>query len=157
MRPGAFFDRDGVLNIDSGYIFKPQQWEWTPGAREAICWCNAHGYAVVVVTNQSGIGRGFYGAQDVEILHEFVQRELAEVGGQVDAFYYCPHLPEDNCACRKPLPGMILSALRDLDLDASKSFLIGDRESDIQASEAAEVRGILYSGGSLLDFVQANA
>ncbi|MEZ0324683.1 MAG: D-glycero-alpha-D-manno-heptose-1,7-bisphosphate 7-phosphatase [Fimbriimonas sp.] len=148
-RKAAFFDRDGVLNVDHGYVFKPEQWEWQEGAKEAIRWCNENRYLVVVITNQSGIGRGYYTEKDLEKLHGFIQEDLKNAGARIDAIYHCPHLPEDNCSCRKPLPGMILQAIRDLDLDPARSFLIGDNPTDIEAAQAAGIKGVLYSGGDL--------
>ncbi len=157
MKPAAFFDRDGVLNVDHGYVFKPEQWEWTPGAREAIRWCNEHDFAVVVVSNQSGIGRGFYAEEDVRALHEFVKQDLMATGASIDAFYHCPHHPDAGCQCRKPLPGMLLQAIREIRIDASRSFLVGDKPTDLAAAEAAGVRGVLYAGGDLLRVVETAA
>jgi D-glycero-D-manno-heptose 1,7-bisphosphate phosphatase len=155
VKPAAFLDRDGVLNVDHGYVYKPEDWEWNEDAVDAIRRLNGTGYLVVVVTNQSGVGRGFYSEEDVRALHAYVQADLAERGGRIDAFYYCPHAPKAACECRKPLPGMLLQAVQDLDIDRSRSFLIGDKESDLQAAEAANIRAELYQGGSLLQVVEA--
>lgn len=148
MRPGAFFDRDGVLNQDGGYVYRPEDWHWQPGAIEALKLCREKGYAVVVVTNQSGVGRGFYTEEDVMALHR------DKLGGLVDAVYFCPHSPEDDCECRKPRPGMIESAIEDLGLDRSTSFLIGDNDTDLLAAAAAGIPGHLYRGGNLLGVVR---
>jgi len=154
LKPAAFFDRDGVLNVDIGYAHRPDQWEWVAGAREAVRELNDAGFVVVVVTNQSGIGRGYYTADHVHALHQHAAHDLAEIGAHVDAFYHCPHGPDEECECRKPLPGMLLQASRDLDIDLHRSFLIGDRESDLQAAAAAGIPGFLFSGGNLLEFVR---
>jgi D-glycero-D-manno-heptose 1,7-bisphosphate phosphatase len=154
LRRAAFFDRDGVLNVDHGYVFAPADWEWNSGAREAIRLCNDRGYAVVVVTNQSGIGRNFYSTSDVETLHAFVQQDLAAFGAHIDGFYFCPHLPEDGCECRKPLPGMIVQAIQELELDPSNSFLVGDKDSDMRAAHSAGIEAVLYQGGDLLELVR---
>ena len=146
-RAGAFFDRDGVLNVDHGYVYRPDQWDWALGAKEAILACNRLGYVVIVVTNQSGIGRGFYTEEAMRHLHAFVQGELAPLGAHIDAFYFCPHLPEAQCRCRKPSPGMILDAIRDFQLDPSASFLLGDKDSDLAAAQAAGIRGIKHHSG----------
>jgi D-glycero-D-manno-heptose 1,7-bisphosphate phosphatase len=148
MRPGAFFDRDGVLNQDGGYVYRAEDWHWQVGAIEALELCREQGYAVIVVTNQSGVGRGFYTDEDVTALHR------DKLSGLVDAVYYCPHSPDDDCECRKPRPGMIESAIRDLGLDRARSFLIGDNDTDLLAAEAAHIPGYLYRGGNLLTMVR---
>ena len=154
MKPAAFLDRDGVLNVDHGYVHRIEDWEWRAGAIEAIRWLNGQGYAVVVITNQSGVGRGLYAEQDVEYLHDFVRNDIAKHGATVDAFYYCPHAPDAGCDCRKPLPGLITRAARDLNLDLSRSFLIGDKPSDLEAAANAGIQGFLYQGGSLLKMIE---
>lgn len=158
-RSVAILDRDGVLNVDRGYVYRSEQFEWMPEAREAIGWLRGQGYSVAVVTNQSGIGRGLYSESDFHALMEWMKSELAAFGTEIDAYYFCPHHPEDargeykmECNCRKPNPGMILQALEDLDGDSSTSFLVGDKETDLQAASAAGVRGYLYREGSLLEF-----
>ncbi|MCC7230540.1 MAG: HAD family hydrolase [Fimbriimonadaceae bacterium] len=158
-RPIAILDRDGVLNVDRGYVYRPEQFEWMPEAREAIGWLRGQGYSVAVVTNQSGIGRGLYSEADFHALMEWMKGELIAFGTEIDAYYFCPHHPVDarkeyrmDCNCRKPKPGMILQAIEDLDGDSAASFLIGDKETDLQAASAAGVHGYLYRDGSLLDF-----
>jgi D-glycero-D-manno-heptose 1,7-bisphosphate phosphatase len=154
MDRAAFLDRDGVLNVDTGYVHRPDQWIWQDGAREAIAWLNRQGFRVIVITNQSGIGRGYYGEEDLERLNEWIAENLKASEGHINAFYHCPHRPEEGCDCRKPKPGLILRAANEHSLDLAHSFLIGDRDTDMQAAEAAGVRGFLYEGGSLLDLVQ---
>ena len=153
MNRAVFFDRDGVLNVDRGYVHRREDWEWNLQAREAVRFLNDRGYLVVVVTNQSGIARGYYGEADLTRLHRWVQDELNSIGAHVDRFYHCPHGPNDACPCRKPRPGMLLRAIEDLDIDPAESLMIGDRESDMQAAEAAGVKGCLYPGGDLCAFV----
>jgi D-glycero-D-manno-heptose 1,7-bisphosphate phosphatase len=148
MRPAAFFDRDGVLNQDHGYVYQPEEWDWNEGARKTLEELRRLGYAIVVVSNQSGIGRGFYTADHVTRLHRQVLEEL------VDGIYFCPHLPDSDCECRKPRPGMIEQAIRELDLDRARSFLIGDNDWDIAAAEAAGMPGYLYQGGDLWEFTR---
>lgn len=153
MNRAVFFDRDGVLNVDRGYVHRREDWEWNLQAREAVRFLNDRGYLVVVVTNQSGIARGYYSESDLKGLHRWVQDELNAVGAHVDGFYHCPHGPDDGCDCRKPLPGMILGAIKDLEIDAATSLMVGDKETDLQAARAAGVKGCLYSGGDLCAFV----
>lgn len=157
MRRAIFFDRDGTLNEEVGYLWQIEQFKWIDGAREAIKLCNERGILAVVVTNQSGIARGFYTSRDVDRLHDFMQENLAEVGAHIDGFYYCPHHPDfsGDCDCRKPKPGLILRACRELDIDAAQSVLFGDSQRDIQAAEAANLReGIFFTGGNLFDAVK---
>ncbi len=157
----CLLDRDGVLNVDKDYLYKPEEVEWVTGSREAIAWLNRQGYQVAVVTNQSGVARGFFTEADVIKLHQWMQTEVKKKGGEIAAFYYCPHLPDApvkqydvRCECRKPKPGMILQALRDFGVQPEYAFLAGDGQRDVDAAEAAGVRGFLFTGGSLLDFVQ---
>lgn len=161
MKKAVFFDRDGVLNIDKNYLYKIEEFEWQQDAMQAVQFLKEQGYFIVVVTNQSGIARGYYTEQDMDLLHEHMQTELAKLGTSIDAFYHCPHLPNAEvaayavkCDCRKPAPGMILQAIKDHGLDAEQSFLIGDKNRDIEAGNAAGVTGYLYKEGSLLAFVK---
>ena len=142
--PAVFLDRDGTVNIEKYYLHKIADFEFVPGAEEAILRLNKAGYKVIVVTNQSGVARGYYGLEDVDNLHGYLQERLHDIGATIDAFYTCPHHPTADskefgvvCDCRKGKPGMLLSAARDLDLDLSASFLIGDKRSDIEAGFAA--------------------
>lgn len=153
MTRAVFFDRDGVLNVDRGYVHRKEDWEWNLQAREAVRYLNDRGFLVIVVTNQSGIARGYYGERDLRALHDWVQQDLAKIGAHVDGFYHCPHGPEDACDCRKPLPGMVVQAIRDFDVDPTQSLMIGDRDIDMKASESAGVKGYLYPGGDLCAFV----
>lgn len=161
-RPTAFLDRDGVLNRDHGYVHRSEDFEWLPGAREAIKHLNDAGYLAVVVSNQAGIARGLYAPADVERLHRWINAELAKVGAHVDAFYYCPHHPTEGkgeyrrvCDCRKPAAGMLLQAIREWPINPKRSFMVGDKEIDMQAAAAAGIRGVRYSGGNLDALVDA--
>jgi rfaE bifunctional protein kinase chain/domain len=152
-RPAIFFDRDGVLNVDAGYLFRPEDVRWMPGAVETVRRANELGFTTVVVTNQSGVARGMYSEADIHALHAWMQERFAAAGARMDAFYHCPHGPGDTCECRKPLPGMIRDAVRDLDIDPHGSFLIGDKQRDIDAAEAASIPGYLFEGpADLFDF-----
>lgn len=160
-RPAVFFDRDGVLNVDHGYVSDPSQLEFIDGAPEAVEYLNRLGFLVVVITNQSGIARGMYSEADYRAFMAHMEAELALRGAHFDGVYFCPHLPDAtvpelalDCECRKPKPGMLLAAIRDLDIDPARSVMIGDKVSDIEAATAAGVRGERYQGGNLLEFVQ---
>ncbi|MCD7974445.1 MAG: HAD family hydrolase [Phascolarctobacterium sp.] len=157
----VFFDRDGVLDVDVGYLSDPAEFEWIEGAPEALAFMHSLGYKLFVVTNQSGIARGYYTVEDMEKVHVYMQQELEKCGGCIDRFYYCPHYREGEakeyvceCDCRKPKPGMILQAMKEYDIDKDASFLIGDRDKDLEAAANAGIRGYKFTGGNLLDFVK---
>jgi D,D-heptose 1,7-bisphosphate phosphatase len=161
-KPAVFLDRDGVLNEDAGFVHTPEEFRWLPGAREAVRWLNDAGYLVVVVTNQTGIGRGYYGHEDFETLMRWVDEELDAVGAFVDAVYYCPHHPTEalppyrvECDCRKPGPGLLTRAIGEWGILVGESVLLGDRATDLEAAAAAGVRGVLFEGGDVLAAVKA--
>ena len=156
MKPAVFFDRDGVLNKEKHYVYKKEDFEWQPGAIEAISFLQQKGYYVFVVTNQSGVARGYYSYEDVENLHSYMQKQLKENDGHIDAFYYCPHHPDFSaeCSCRKPKPGMLLKAMAEFAVDKEHSFLVGDKPSDIEAAKNAGIKGYLYKDGNLLEAIK---
>lgn len=138
-RPALFLDRDGVLNIDHGYVFRVADFEPVEGVFDALRLAAQRGYLLIVVTNQSGIGRGYFTQADYEILEAHIRRSFADEGVELDAIYHCPHHPDDGCDCRKPSPGMILRAAREYDIDLVTSVMIGDKESDAEAARAAGI------------------
>ena len=145
-RRAAFLDRDGVINLDHGYVFRQQDFEFVPGTLAAARRLHEAGWALVVVTNQSGIGRGLYTEADYRALDAWMRAEFAAAGAPLAATYFCPHHPRDalgvyrrECDCRKPGPGMLLAAARDLNLDLAASAMFGDKPSDLQAARAAGV------------------
>ena len=161
MRRAAFLDRDGVLNEDVGYVGSVERFRWMPGAIEAVDLLRRLGFLVFVVTNQSGVARGYFDEAAVEALHAHMQRELQLRETEIDAFRYCPHLPDAirmgyrlECACRKPAPGLLLDLIEDYHVEKADSFLIGDKDSDLAAAAAAGITGFKFSGGSLLAFVE---
>jgi D-glycero-D-manno-heptose 1,7-bisphosphate phosphatase len=160
-RPAIFFDRDGVLNHDSGYTFEASKLQWIDGAREAVKAVNDAGYFAFVVTNQSGVARGLYEESHVQALHRWMADEMAAIGAHIDAFEYCPDHPDGTVERyrrvsdrRKPGCGMITDLLGRFPVNAENSFLIGDKPSDIEAAEAAGLQGHLFSGGDLEAFVK---
>jgi D-glycero-D-manno-heptose 1,7-bisphosphate phosphatase len=162
MRPAVFFDRDGVLNRDIGYLHRPEEVEWLQGAAKAVRLCNDAGYFVFVVSNQAGVARGYYAEEDILNVHAWMNAELARQGAHVDAFEYCPHHPEGldgpyrrACPRRKPEPGMILDLLSKWPIDKQASFLIGNMQSDLDAAAGAGIKAYHYLGGDLAEFVTA--
>lgn len=150
----VFLDRDGTINVEKGYVYKPEDFEFEPGAIEAIRLLNQAGYKIFVVSNQSGIARGYYSEAAVEELHVWLAAELEKHGARVDAFYFCPHHPDYgtgkykiDCDCRKPSPGMLLKAAAEWNIDLNFSYMVGDHKSDIDAGHAAGVAPIFVRTG----------
>lgn len=159
--PAAFLDRDGVINVDVGYPHRPEDFRFIDGAPQAIRVLNRDGYKVIVVTNQSGVARGLFDEAAVKRFHDHMRSELSRHGAFVDAIYVCPYHPDGQVEHyrvdhpdRKPAPGMLLRAGRDHHIDFSCSFMVGDKESDMQAARAAGVRGYLFTSGNLADFIE---
>ncbi len=146
-RPAVFLDRDGTINEEMGYINHLSRFRLLPEVGPAIRRLNEAGLPVVVVTNQSGAARGYFPEALVDKVHRHLHELLAQAGARVDAIYACLHGPEAGCPCRKPQPGLLLKAAQDLNLDLSRSFLIGDRYMDIKTAANAGVAGILVLTG----------
>lgn len=147
MNKAAFFDRDGTINVDIGYLHRPEDIEFVKGTPELIRRYNDDGWLVIVVTNQSGIARGMFTEQDMNRVHAAMNERLEkEYGAHIDAFYFCPHLPEitGECDCRKPKPGLFLRAMNDYDIDLAQSVSYGDSERDEAASHAAGIKEFRY-------------
>jgi D-glycero-D-manno-heptose 1,7-bisphosphate phosphatase len=163
LRPALFLDRDGVLNEDHGYVCRWEDFRWIEGAREAVAAFNRAGWLVIVVTNQSGVGRGYYTEAAMHALHGRMREDLAAAGGHIDAFYFAPHHPDaaddayrhPDPPDRKPNPGMILRALSEWPIDRERSVLVGDKASDLEAAARAGVRGLMFPGGDLAGFLKA--
>lgn len=161
IRPAVFFDRDGVLNIDRGYVARREDFQWMEGAIDAVKLFNKVGWYVFIATNQSGIARGLYKEEEMHALHDFMKAELQRHGAYIDDIRFCPYHEQGTVAeyrrvsdWRKPAPGMILDLLKHWPVDKHRSVLIGDKDTDIQAAIAAGIRGMKFSGGNLADFVQ---
>jgi D-glycero-D-manno-heptose 1,7-bisphosphate phosphatase len=160
-RPALFLDRDGVLNIDHGYVGSRDRWDWVQNAREAVSFATAHGWHVFLVTNQAGIARGLFGESDVDALLTWVADELRRAGGTLDDWRYCPYHTEAKIDAyrrdsewRKPAPGMLIDLMRAWNVDPRHCLMIGDKDTDIQAAAAAGVRSALFPGGDLLAFIR---
>lgn len=165
-RKAIFLDRDGVINVDIEYLHEPEKFELAPKVREACELLAKHNYAVIVVTNQAGIGLGYFDHEDFYRINRKMFRELAGTGLAIDRIYYCPHSVNEPCECRKPKPGMIERGFRELNLSREGSWMVGDRATDIEAGKAAALKTILigdaegvktapdFRAGNLLEAVQ---
>ena len=140
MRPAAFLDRDGTLIEDRGYAYRVSDYAPLPGAIEAVRLLRGAGFAVIVVSNQSGVGRGYFSPEDLERFEAHLRADFAAHGAAVDALYSCPHAPEAGCACRKPATGMLERARAEHGLDVAKSWVIGDKASDVELARRAGCR-----------------
>lgn len=161
MKKILFLDRDGILNEDVAYLHGIYDLRWVPHIVDALLYAKHLGYEFIVVTNQSGVARGYFTVDDVEFLHNYMRDYLEKAGIPILHMYYCPHLPEGTvaeyaveCNCRKPKSGMIFQAMADYDIDREKSFLIGDSQRDIACARGAGIRGYLYNGGNIYTFVK---
>ena len=156
----VFFDRDGTLNVDIAYLHRPEDFVWIEGAKEAIKYVNDKGYLAILVTNQSGVARGYYPEEDIKEVYDWMNNELAKIGAHLDALFYCPHHPKGKipaytkiCSCRKPDTGMVDEACLRFNIDRSKSYLVGDSERDLECAQKAGVQGLRFSGGNLLNCI----
>jgi D-glycero-D-manno-heptose 1,7-bisphosphate phosphatase len=153
----VIFDRDGVLNIDHGYVGQVERLEWMAGAKAAVRRFNEAGVKVLVATNQSGVARGYFDEAAVARVHAAMQADLASIGAHIDAFYVCPFHADATVPAyahpdhpdRKPNPGMVLRALAEWRLDPAQVILVGDQESDMTAASRGGVTGVLFAGGNL--------
>lgn len=154
-RPGLFLDRDGVVNREVGYLYRPDQVLFTPGIFDLCRHAQALGFAIIIITNQSGIARQLYSETDFHSLMNWMTEEFLRQKVRVDGYYFCPHHPDfgvgdfrKECEDRKPQPGMILKASVDHKIDLKRSVLVGDRCSDIQAGAAADVPNLILLSGT---------
>lgn len=154
LRRAVFLDRDGTINVEKNYLHRIEDFEFIPGVPEAIARLNRAGFLVIVVTNQAGVARGYYDLEAVHALHAHIDTLLASAGALVDAWYVCPHHPEEgigeyrcDCHCRKPMPGMLLDAAERHAIDLPVSFMVGDKLADVNAALAAGCTPLLVRTG----------
>ena len=145
MNRAIFFDRDGTIAVNAHYCRRPEDFKLFPETPGVIRDLNKHGFKVIIVTNQSGIGRGYFDKATLEKIHEKMKTDLAREGARIDGIYYCPHHPDENCSCRKPKPALILQAAADCDIDLKNSFVVGDLPKDVDLGKAAGCHTILIS------------
>ncbi len=160
-RPAVFLDRDGTLNHDAGYVHRIADFRWLPGAVSAIRRLNQGGYYVFVVTNQAGVARGMYDEAAVNDLHRWMNKELRAAGAHIDDIRYCPHHPQATiasyriaCSCRKPAAGMLLDLMNCWPVIRERSIMIGDRETDAAAGQAAGIASAIVPAGALEEHVE---
>lgn len=146
-RPVVFLDRDGTINEDVGYLSDPDGLVLIPGSAGAVRRLNEAGVTVVVVSNQSGVGRGYYTDTDVEAVNRRLVLLLGEAGASVDALYWCSHHPDEGCECRKPGTGLVARAVRELQIDAVGSYVVGDKVSDLELAANIGAKGVLVLTG----------
>lgn len=141
MKPALFLDRDGTLNYDCPYCKNESETRMYEDVFEPLAELSKDHY-VIIITNQSGIGRGYFTLEELGRVNGKVKREIESHGGRIDAIYYCPHLPEDNCSCRKPNTGLIEQAINDFDIDLKNSFVVGDDDKDVQLAKNSHIASI---------------
>ena len=146
----VFLDRDGTMAPDVHYCRRPEDFELFPYTAKAVGLLNERGLKVIVITNQSGIARGYFTEDTLANIHQKMERELAKEGAFVDAIYYCPHHPDDNCDCRKPKPKLVLQAAKDFNIDLKHSFVVGDLQMDIDLGKVAGCKTILIGNPSVI-------
>jgi D-glycero-D-manno-heptose 1,7-bisphosphate phosphatase len=147
VRRAVFLDRDGTVNEEVSYLDDPDRLRLIPGAAEAIRLLNEAGILAVVISNQAGIGRGYFSAATVEAIHERLAEQLASGDAHLDALYYCPHHPSEGCDCRKPKAGMLVRAAREQGIDMGRAFMVGDKVSDLDAGRRVGCRTVLVLTG----------
>ena len=142
-----FLDRDGTINVEIQYLHEPEKFEFLPSAIRALKNLQENGFKLIIITNQAGIAKNLYKHEDMVRTHNHMENLLEKENIYLDGIYYCPHKSEDKCECRKPSPGMIKKAILEKNIDPSKSWMIGDKISDIKSGNLAEVRTILVMTG----------
>lgn len=144
----VFLDRDGTINVDTGYLSDPDEMTLIEGAAEAIASLNSAAVKTIVISNQSGIGRGYFTDSDAKMVNDRLIKLLAGRGARLDAIYYCPHRPEDRCQCRKPAAGLVQTAVAEHDIDVLRSCVIGDKVSDVELARNLGMKAALVLTGN---------
>jgi len=147
MKPAVFLDRDGTINEQMGYINHISRFRLLPKVSEAIALLNKYNYLVIVISNQSGVGRGYFPIELVYKVHEYMKELLKKSGAFLDAIYFCPHTPDQGCNCRKPKTGMIEKACKQFPIDLSRSYVIGDMCIDMELAKNAKIKGVMVKTG----------
>lgn len=143
MQKAIFLDRDGTINVDHGYVYKFEELEFIQGVESSLKMLQNAGFLLIIITNQSGVGRGYFSEADACKFNQHLIDELQKEAIRITDVFMCPHAPEDKCDCRKPSPKLILEAIEKYDIDASASFMLGDKQSDVDCGENAGVASYL--------------
>ncbi len=141
----VFLDRDGTINLDTSYISSAADFVFLPNAKEGLKLLQESGFLLFIVTNQSGLARGYFTRQDLKAIHTKLIREVGEIGVKFEGIFFCPHHPDDNCDCRKPSPAAVLKFAREFDIDLEKSYFIGDKALDVETGKRAGCRTVLLA------------
>lgn len=152
MNKALFLDRDGTINVDYGYVYKKEDLKFIDSSISGIKKFQDRNYIIIVITNQSGIGRGLFSKEQADAFNFEMVRQLRKEDIHISAIYMCPHKPDDSCSCRKPSPELILKAAKDYDIDLSQSIMFGDKNSDIEAGTSAGVKSYLITQDNTLDY-----
>jgi D-glycero-D-manno-heptose 1,7-bisphosphate phosphatase len=153
-----FLDRDGVINKEKNYLFKVDEFEFIDGIFEACKYLISLKYEIIIVTNQSGISRGYFKEEDYEIISEWMLSKFSQKGIDILDIFHCPHMPQENCACRKPKPGLLIEAKKKYDINMSESWMIGDSERDIVAANSAGIKNtVLVRSGHQINEYKSEA
>lgn len=156
MNKTVFLDRDGTINVDYGYVYKIEDLQFIDGALEGLKILSDLGYKLIIITNQSGIGRGMYTKKDFKVFNNYMLKTLKEEGININKVYYCPHNPDDNCNCRKPKLELFYKAIDDFNIDINNSFAIGDKPRDLSICKNENVKGILLTKDNNKEYICKN-
>jgi len=157
-KKAVFLDRDGVINKEVGFLHKIDDFVFIEGVFEACRYFQSIGYIIIVITNQSGIARGFYSEHNFQALNDWMLKQFAEKNITILDVFFCPHGPESNCSCRKPMPGMLLEARDKFNINMVKSWMIGDKETDIKAAKSGGIQNtILLNSGHVINADKTDA
>ena len=143
MKKAIFLDRDGVINVDRGYVYKIDDFEFFHDVFSTLKYFQKQNFLIFIVTNQSGIARGYFTHEDFDKLNRYILEEFRKEGIVISKIYFCPHSPDENCECRKPKPKMLLDAMSEFDINMKKSWMIGDKESDMEAGHNAGIKNLI--------------
>lgn len=144
MNKAVFLDRDGTINVDFGYVYEKDKLEFVPGVLEALVKIQSAGFKLIIITNQSGIGRGYFSLDQYRDFEKYMLKQMNESGVSIDRVYFCPHKPQDHCDCRKPNIALYENAVKEFDIDWKSSYVVGDNERDLAVCNLKDIRGILY-------------
>lgn len=146
MDKAIFLDRDGTINVDFGYVYRTENLEFLPGVIEALQIFQELGYLLIVITNQSGIGRGYFTLEDAELFNQALSQKLKKCGIVISSFFTCPHAPEEKCKCRKPSPYLVMEAIKQYKINPDDSYMFGDKNSDVECGKNSGIKSFLITG-----------